>query len=283
MNPDAIAAHADEMVRLHDACSLATPFSQRGDEFTVADAYAVSRELLRRREEAGWRRVGRKIGFTNRTIWEQYQVFEPIFGYMYDRTTHWVNNRTWDVDGHGPEGSVSLAGLSQPLVEPEVVFRLRETPPVTDDPEALLRCIDWVGHGFEIVQCHFPDWKFAVADTIADGGLHGRYVFGHGRPIGRDEPISELVEQLSTFRVRLIKNGSVVATGGGDLVLGSPLNALAYLVKTLASLPDHPPLQAGEFVTTGTLTTALPTVPGDTWFCRFDGVELVGLVMRCEG
>ena len=78
----------------------------------------------------------------------------------------------------------------------------------------------------------------SVADTIADGGLHGRYVFGHGRPIGRDEPVGELVERLSTFRVRLIKNGSVAATGGGDLVLGSPLNALAYLVKRLASLPD---------------------------------------------
>jgi 2-oxo-3-hexenedioate decarboxylase len=139
-----------------------------------------------------------------------------------------------------------------------------------------------VGHGFEIVQCHFPDWKFAVADTIADGGLHGRYVFGHGRPIGRDEPVSELVERLSKFRVRLIKNGGVAAKGGGDLVLGSPLNALAYLVKTLASLSDHPPLQPGEFVTTGTLTTALPTAPGDTWFCRFDGIDLVGLVMRCD-
>jgi len=282
MKPANIAVYAEEVLRLQDTCSLAPPFSECEEAFTVADAYAISREMMRRREASGWRRIGRKIGFTNRTIWEQYQVFEPMFGYMYDRTTHWVGDRTWDVDGHGPEGPVSLSGLSQPLVEPEVVFRLRETPPVTDDPEALLRCVDWVGHGFEIVQCHFPDWKFAVADTIADGGLHGRYVFGTGRPIGRDEPLGELVDRLSKFKVRLIKNGSVAATGGGDLVLGSPLNALAYLVKTLAGLPDHPPLQAGEFVTTGTLTTALPTVPGDTWFCRFDGIELPGLVMKCE-
>ena len=239
---------------------------------------------MRRREASGWRRVGRKIGFTNRTIWEQYQVFEPMFGYMYDRTTHWVGDRTWDVDGHGPEGSVSLAGLSQPLVEPEVVFRLRETPPVTDDPEALLRCIDWVGHGFEIVQCHFPDWKFADRQTrLRTAGCTAGTCSGAVGRSARTSPSQGWWRGCRASGCGLIKNGSVAATGGGDLVLGSPLNALAYLVKTLAGLPDHPPLQAGEFVTTGTLTAALPTAPGDTWFCRFDGIELPGLVMRCEG
>jgi 2-oxo-3-hexenedioate decarboxylase len=282
MKPSNIAVYAEEVMRLQDSASLATPFSRCEDEFTVSDAYAISRELLRRREASGWRRVGRKIGFTNRTIWEQYQVFEPIFGYMYDRTVVWADDGEIDVDGWGPEQYLSVSGLAQPLIEPEVVFRLRETPPVTDDPIALLRCVDWVGHGFEIVQCHFPDWKFDVADTIADGGLHGRYVLGWGRPVGLDEDLESLAKQLSSFRVRLYKNGALAATGGGELVLGSPLNALGYLVKTLASLPDHPQLQAGEYVTTGTLTAALPTTPGDSWFCRFDGIGLSGLVLVCR-
>jgi 2-oxo-3-hexenedioate decarboxylase len=281
MKPSNIAVYAEEVIRLQDSASFATPFSRCEDEFTVSDAYAISRELLRRREASGWRRAGRKIGFTNRTIWEQYQVFEPIFGYMYDHTVVWADDGEIDVDGWGPEQKVSLAGLAQPLIEPEVVFRLRQTPPVTDDPIALLRCVDWVGHGFEIVQCHFPDWKFDVADTIADAGLHGRYVFGWGRPVGQDEDLELLAKQLASFRVRLYKNGALAATGGGELVLGSPLNALGYLTKTLASLPDHPPLQAGEYVTTGTLTTALPTTSGDTWFCRFDGIGLSGLVLVC--
>ncbi|HEX5140870.1 MAG TPA: hypothetical protein VFX19_07995 [Dehalococcoidia bacterium] len=281
MKPSNIAVYAEEVIRLQDSASFATPFSRCEDEFTVSDAYAISRELLRRREASGWRRAGRKIGFTNRTIWEQYQVFEPIFGYMYDHTVVWADDGEIDVDGWGPEQKVSLAGLAQPLIEPEVVFRLRQTPPVTDDPIALLRCVDWVGHGFEIVQCQFPDWKFDVVDTIADGGLHGRYVFGWGRPVGQDEDLELLAKQLASFRVRLYKNGALAATGGGELVLGSPLNALGYLTKTLASLPDHPPLQAGEYVTTGTLTTALPTTSGDTWFCRFDGIGLSGLVLVC--
>jgi 2-oxo-3-hexenedioate decarboxylase len=262
---------ADEVVRLQDGGAMATPFTVRDPTFSIADAYAVSREVLRRREAAGWRRVGRKIGFTNRTIWDQYSVYEPIFGYMYDRTVTWVQDRIWDIDGHGPEGKLSLAGLVQPLIEPEIVFQLRSSPPVTDDPIGLLRCIDWVGHGVEIVQCHFPDWKFGVADTIADGGLHGRYAVGIGVWV-EESNIELLAERLSTFRLSLINRKGVAATGGGELVLGSPLNALAYLVRTLAALPDHPPLEAGELITTGTLTTALPVQPGETWYTRLHGL-----------
>src|SRR5690606_29058972 len=157
---------------LQDEAALASPFSSRWPDFGLADAYQVSAELMRRREAQGWRRVGRKIGFTNRTIWDQYGVYEPIFGYMYAPTVPWIPDRVWDIDGHGPEGKLSLEGLVQPLIEPEIAFQLRAPPPDTDDPVALLRSIEWVGHGVEIVQCHFPDWKFAAADTVADNGLH---------------------------------------------------------------------------------------------------------------
>jgi 2-oxo-3-hexenedioate decarboxylase len=268
------------MVRLQDTADLAAPISSLEAGFSIEDAYDISGEVMRRREASGWRRVGRKIGFTNRTIWDQYGVYVPIFGYMYDRTVSFIADRVWDIDGHGPEGALSLEGLVQPLIEPEIVFQLKASPPVTDDPVELLRAIDWVGHGFEIVQCHFPDWKFSVADTIADGGLHGRYAVGLGAWVD-EQKIEALAARLSTFRLTLVNRQGVAAEGGGDLVLGSPLNALAYLVRTLASLPEHPPLEKGELVTTGTLTTALPVQPGQTWFTRLHGLAgFEGLTLK---
>jgi 2-keto-4-pentenoate hydratase len=281
MDPARLATLADDMEQRADSASLGPPLSYGDPGFSVEDAYAVAAEVLRRRVGSGWQRVGRKIGFTNRTIWDQYGVFEPIFGYMYDRTLTWADDGPIDVDGWGPEDSLSLAGLAQPLIEPEIVFRLRETPPLTDDPVALLGAIDWMGHGFELVQCHFPDWKFDIADTIADCGLHGRYVVGWGRAVGRGDDLQELAAQLASFRLALYRGSTLAARGGGELVLGSPLNALAYLVRTLASLPDHSPLQPGELVTTGTLTTALPVSSGDTWFTRLEGLPGVpGLNLR---
>ena len=283
MNREKVAIYADEMIRLADAASLSEPITSCETDFTVDDAYAVSREALARRERSGWRWVGRKIGFTNRTIWDQYGVYQPIFGYMYEQTVTYVNDLPplppGEGRGEGSAAHVSLSGLVQPLIEPEIVFGLKAAPPLTDDPLALLGAIDWVGHGFEVVQCHFPDWKFGIADTIADGGLHGRYVVG---PRFAVEPGSEaeLADRLSSFRITLFKDGALAAAGGGDLVLGSPLSALVHFVKVLASLPDHPRLQAGEIVTTGTLTTALPVAPGETWSTRFDGLSMPGLTLR---
>ncbi|HTE84658.1 MAG TPA: fumarylacetoacetate hydrolase family protein [Dehalococcoidia bacterium] len=271
MNSATVAPYAEEMMRLADTASLGKPLSARVDGFGIADAYKISREVLRRREAAGWRRVGRKIGFTNRTILEQYGVFDPIFGYMYDRTVSYASD--------GAKASLSLAGLVQPLIEPEIVFRLRRPPPDTGDPRELLDCIEWLSHGFEIVQCHFPRWKFKAADTVADGGLHGRYVVGP--PVAVDPAsFDTLAQQLAAFRIASFKNGWPAAEGGGEFVLGSPLNALAHLFEVLRGLPDHPPLEGGEIVTTGTLTAALPVVAGETWSTRIDGLAVAGMELR---
>ena len=48
--------------------------------------HAAARALHAHRLAAGWIPVGRKIGFTNRTIWTRYGVYEPIWGTVYDRT-----------------------------------------------------------------------------------------------------------------------------------------------------------------------------------------------------
>ena len=280
MDAAQIRHYAEEIVLLQDEGVLGPPISERVPDFSIDDAYRISGAVMRRREAAGWKRVGRKIGFTNRTIWDQYGVYEPIFGYMYDRTVSWIPDRVWELDVHGPEGALSLAGLSQPLLEPEIVFQLNASPPVTDAPMELMESIDGVGHGIEVVQCHFPDWKFKVADTIADGGLHGRYAVSLGVWV-EDSNRETLAERLSSFRITLIKGREVAAEGGGDLVLGSPLNALAYLVRVLNDLPDHPPLAAGELITTGTLTTALPVSPGETWFTRLHGLAgFEGVTLR---
>jgi 2-oxo-3-hexenedioate decarboxylase len=306
MNPSQVAVYAEEMVRLADSASQAEPITSCEAEFTVTDAYAVSCEAMARRERSGWRRVGRKIGFTNRKIWDQYGVYEPIFGYMYEETVRDAHtgmqayrhsegqsgNRAIGQSASGvaeatsrglapEEGSISLAGLCQPLIEPEIVFGLRAPLPHTDDPVALLGAVEWVGHGFEVVQCHFPEWKFEIADTIADGGLHGRYVVG---PRFKVEAGTEhaLAEQLASFTITLLRDGEPAADGGGELVLGSPLNALRHLVDVLESLPAHPRLEAGELVTTGTLTTALPIAPGQTWSTRVEGLGLPGFAVRFE-
>ncbi len=267
MEASGFEALVAEVVGLHDAPREVPPFSSRYPDLTMDDAYAVAARLHGHRMQRGWKPVGRKIGFTNRTLWARYGVQEPMWGTVYDRTL---------IRAEAAQATVALAGLVQPRIEPEVCFGLRETPR-SSAPEALLEAIAWVSHSVEIVQCHHPGWKVTIPDCAADNGLHGRLVVGPPLPLA---DVPRLAEELPRLRASLLHAGTVVDQGVGANVLGSPLLSLAYLVDLLARQPASPPLGAGEVVTTGVLTDAHPVTPGQTWTTSLEGLPLVGLTVH---
>jgi 2-keto-4-pentenoate hydratase len=227
-------------------------------------AYAIARDVHARRVERGESPVGRKIGFTNRGLWLEYGA--PFWGHVYDSTVQYVPG--------GGDARLLIGGLLQPRIEPEIQLHFARTPPVTSDEAAILDCIDWVAHGFEIVQGPYPDWKFRSVDAIAALGLHGALVVG--TPVFVSD-IEDCAAKLRGFTIGLLRNGVQQATGGGANVLDSPLLAFAHLAQILSTQSCFEPVQAGEIVTTGTLTAALPVAPGETWSTVLDGINLPGL------
>ena len=168
---------------------------------------------------------------------------------------------------------MALAAFVEPRIEPEIVFGLARAPEPGMDAAALLGCLDWAAPGFEIVQSLYPGWRFAAPDTVAAFGLHGLLVVGervHIAPADRRAWIGA----LEGFTVDLLRDGAVADRGGGRNVLGTgPLAALGHLVDVLANDPDSPPLAAGEIVTTGTLTDALPLASGQVWSAAARGTS----------
>jgi 2-keto-4-pentenoate hydratase len=55
-------------------------------DLALEDARRVFGALHTRRLARGEKPVGRKIGFTNRTIWAEYGVYAPNWGYMTKRS-----------------------------------------------------------------------------------------------------------------------------------------------------------------------------------------------------
>jgi len=52
----------------------------------------------------------------------------------------------------------------------------------------------------------------------------------------------------------------------------------------LAGQPQFAPLEAGEIITTGTLTAALPIRPGETWSSSYEGLPgVAGLELKFIG
>src|SRR5690349_877570 len=73
-----------ELISLHEAPREVPPFSERYPGLTPAAGYEAAHALHEHRMRMGWRPLGRKIGFTNRTLWQRYGVHEPMWGTVYD-------------------------------------------------------------------------------------------------------------------------------------------------------------------------------------------------------
>lgn len=265
-----LATLAAELLAAWDQARCIALPSTAPEGLSMAEAFAVGAELRRLRLQRGERTRGWKIGFTNRSIWPRYGVFGPIWGPVWDSTTELLDGR---------ECSLSLAGLNQPRLEPEIVFGFAKAPRAGMSLVELQACIDWLAHGFEVVHTHFEGWRFAAADCLADFALHGRLRIGPRVPV---QGWSTLAEDLATLQLQLHVDGVRQDAGEGRLVLDGPLHALKTWIDAMAEQSPQWSVQAGEVVTTGTITDAWPLRPGQTWHTTLSDPRLTPLTLRTE-
>jgi 2-oxo-3-hexenedioate decarboxylase len=264
------ATIAADLLHAYDTATPAQPPAQADAAFDLAAGYAVGAALTAQRRARGEQPAGRKLGFTNAKIWAEYGVDAPFWAYIYNSTLH-----------SAPEGVATLAldTCYAPRIEPELVLGLGSPPDPADlRPDALLRAVAWVALGFEVVDCHFADWRFTLPDAIADFGLHSALIVGPHYALDHAQAPA-LLAALAECRIVLQCNGVVTDTGVGANALGSPINALGHLVRTLAEQGEAP-LAAGEVITTGTLTPAFPIVAGQSWSVDVSGIDLAPLVLE---
>lgn len=252
-----------EVKSAQDDAQSIQPITARYPDFDLGTAYRVAHRVHQSRVDAGAKRVGCKIGFTNPSAWKALDVDRVVWGHVYDSTL---------ISEDELEVTCSLAKLVQPRIEPEIVFGFGNTPKPGAGQAAVLDCIEWIAHGFEIVQSHYPEWKFKASDAVADAALHGALIIGPKLPfthVGED-----WVALLERFEVELSCDGELAAEGKGSNVLGSPVKALMSLLEVLAGQPDYAQLQAGEMVTTGSLTAAQDVQPGQVWKTTLHSIAL---------
>jgi len=208
----------------------------------AAAAYAVQAANTAFWIRQGRRVVGRKVGLTARTVQAQLGVDQPDFGVLFEDMAI--------EDG----GVLASRSVLQPRVEAEVALVLARD---LDRPDATVADVAaataYVAAAIEIVDSRIADWKITFADTVADNGSSGLYVLGR-----ENRPLAGL--DLYTCGMVLEIDGVVASLGVGAACLGHPLQAAAWLVRTLAAAGD--PLRAGSVVLTGALGPMVPIRPG---------------------
>jgi 2-oxopent-4-enoate/cis-2-oxohex-4-enoate hydratase len=254
-NVDLVGAVADALWNAEESASSIDRPSD-GGLVTVDDAYAVQQHNVARRIARGERLVGRKVGITSKAVMEWLGVDQPDFGALLD---------TMAVDDGG---TCKVSSLIAPRVEGEVAFVLARD---LDDPRTtavdVVDATAWIAASIEIIDSRVKDWKIKLADTIADNASSARFVVSSTKASlqGLDLPL---------VGCALRKNGRVASSGAGAACLGNPVNAVAWLARTLAARGT--PLKAGDVVLSGALCPVVPVAAGDV-------VELdVAGVGRCS-
>jgi 2-oxo-3-hexenedioate decarboxylase len=268
MDSQRIEAISGELMSVLGAGKTVEPFSKRFAGFDLSEAYVIAERVRELRVKRGQRVVGRKIGFTNPATQKAFGVAAPIWNYMFDTTVHEV----------GASGTFALAGTCAARIEPEIVLHLGSAPRPGMSETELAACVDWIAHGYEIVDAIYPNWSFTAPDAVAGYGVHAALLRGPQRSIAENR--ADWRERLRSFTVTLTSSDGTTRSGSGANVLGSPLIALTYLIDEIARYPQSRPVEAGEIITTGTLTDAMPIAAGQTWTTEIAGIALDGIRME---
>lgn len=207
------------------------------EELDVESAYRVQERLLELHLQTGERLVGRKLGFTSLAKQRQMGVHEPVTGFLTDAMEL-------------APGSITLSDLPQPRVEPEIAFRLGADlagPEV--DRDAVIAATTEVLAAVEVLDSRYRDFRFTLADVVADDTSAARYVLASS---GRDPATIDLVGESVEFTVG--EKPSVQASG--EAVLGDPAAAVAWLARRQT-------LRAGEVILSGGMTDAIAVTAGE--------------------
>lgn len=238
-------SHETLATRLRDAYrrGAVPPLRDGLDPQDAAGAYAVQAINTRFWTNAGRRIVGRKIGLTAAAVQAQLGVDQPDFGVLFDDMQV--------ADG----GILDATRLLQPKAEAEVALVLAHD---LDDPaatrESVAAAVDHACAAIEIVDSRIADWKISFADTVADNGSSAAFVLGTER---------RALDGLDLWSCGMVLevNGRVASIGAGAACLGHPLEAAAWLARTLAAAGE--PVRAGDVVLTGALGPMVPIGSGD--------------------
>lgn len=209
----------------------------------AAGAYAVQSLNTRRWQRAGREIMGRKIGLTAKAVQAQLGVNQPDFGVLFADMAI--------ADG----GVLARDKVLQPKAEAEVALVLARD---IDDPDASAGAVavatDYVVAAIEIVDSRIADWKITFADTVADNGSSAFFVLGRER---------KRLEGLDLYTCGMVMelNGAVASLGAGAACFGHPLEAAAWLARTMARSGE--PLRAGQLILTGALGPMITLSPGD--------------------
>ena len=236
----------DLVARLVEAVRTRTAIDPLASGLSTEAAYDIQDKVV---AELGGGTAAAKLGLTSRAKQAQMGVSEPAYG--------------WLLAGSelAPGEPLVRSQLIQPRVEPEIAFRLGaelEGPTVT--AAAVVAATEAVMIAIDVLDSRYAGYRFTLPDVIADNASAARFLLG--------EPTDPAGIDLATLGCVFTHNGRLAATAAGSAVMDHPANAVAWLVRKLATRDRR--LPPGTVVLAGALTAAVAVEAGDVVTAEID-------------
>lgn len=228
---------------------------------TLIEAYQIQEYAESQEYAKGNVRIGFKLGLTSLAKQRSIGLHHPVYGRLYRDSVR--------VSGE----PIILDRYIHPRVEPEIAVVLRNSlqgPGVTT--AEVFDAMQGIVPALEILDSRYRDYRFTLAEGIADNTSHARAYVG-------TMLVAPDAFDWGTEGVVLSVNGSVVQCGAGAATMGHPATAVAWLANLLGE-HEHE-LPAGSLILTGGLTEAVMVKAGD---CILGQWQTLGdITLSCVG
>ena len=201
---------------------------------------AAQADALRRRVEAGDELLGWKVGLNAAPVQAALGLDGVVVGFLTTATVL--------------ESGVahSLAGASNPGIEPELALRFGAEVPGDPSPEQVAEAIDAIAPALELVDLDRP-----LDDLHA---IHAGNVFHRGLLLG-DFDAARAGGDLDGLAVAVRRSGEDAGSVSAAESYGDLAGTVRMVSRRLALMGES--LRSGQFVIAGSLTPIVPVAAGD--------------------
>jgi 2-oxo-3-hexenedioate decarboxylase len=256
MQQDLIENAAKQLERA-EAAAKATPQLSATYDFDIDKAYLIQKAGIDMKLHSGQKLTGVKMGFTSKAKMEQMGVHDMIFGQLTTQMTY-ENN-----------GELLIEKFIHPRAEPEIAFLIKRDILGEISSEEVSEYIESVAPAIEIIDSRYKDFKFSLADVIADNCSSAGYVIGDWLSPNTN---------LQDLKIELKVDGETVQTGSSNAILGNPLESFVAAAR-LAKQYDIQ-LKKGMIVLAGAATSAIYIKKGQTVSAEIESMETVSFDVK---
>jgi 2-keto-4-pentenoate hydratase len=227
------------------------------------DAYTVQERHNEILSERGMGKLaGYKIGCTTSVMQEYMNIHEPSFGEVFAPLV--FHNHV----------ELPRAAFVNPGVEAEIAVTLSGDLPISDmayTRDSVRDAIGAVMISIELVDARYRDYRDLDTPTMAaDNFFNAAVLLG--------DPITDWRDfNLAGAAATVQLNGTELGRGEGSLIMGHPLEALAWLANRLGERNRY--LKTGEFITLGSVIPTHWVEEGDRIDHEISGLGSISITI----